>query len=156
MWNISGKIFYNLFNVNAMKNLILIFGFIWLGCTNAPHEHATKEDTHQHTDSVASLHLNNGSKWKTDEATRKNVTMIKQIVNESNYYKKDTESFTRELQTGIDTLVQQCRMTGPDHEALHLWLGNVLRDLDAVKKDKKENAFTDLRKDVMLFDSYFQ
>lgn len=138
-----------------MKNLILIFGFIWFGCTNASHEHATKEDAHQNRDSVTSLQLNNGSKWITDEATRKNVALIKQIVNDSNYYKKNAASFTQELQTGIDTLVQQCRMTGPDHEALHLWLGNVLHDLEALKKDEKD-AFTDLHRNVMLFDTYFK
>jgi hypothetical protein len=139
-----------------MKNLIVIFSFIWLGCTNASQEHATKEDAHQHKDGVVSLQLNNGSKWKTDEATKKNVVSIKQLVNDSNYYKKEAESFTLELQAGIDTLVQQCRMEGPDHEALHLWLGNVLRDLDALKKREKGDAYTNLHRDVMLFDTYFE
>jgi hypothetical protein len=139
-----------------MKNLIVIFGFIWMGCNNASHEHATKEEAHQDRDSVASLQLNNGSKWKTDEATKKNVASIKQLVNDSNYYKKEAESFTRELQTGIDTLVQQCRMTGPAHEALHFWLGNVLHDLNALKKGERKDAFTDLHKNVMLYDAYFE
>jgi hypothetical protein len=90
--------------------------------------------------------------------TRKNAAAIRQIVLDSNYYKNNAASFVQELQVKIDTLVQQCRMTGADHEALHLWLGNVIHDLNEMRKNEKEpqQTFANLRKNVMLFDDYFE
>ena len=60
---------------------------------------------------------------------------------------------TKQLQVTIDTLVQQCRMKGPDHDALHVWLQQVQHDLQEVKTESHEyqKAYGLLKKDVESF-----
>ena len=49
-------------------------------------------------------------------------------------------------------------MTGPDHDALHLWLEQVLHDVKAIKEgdDDHQNLYAALKKDVENFYVYFE
>lgn len=143
-----------------MNKIIVFFtSLFFLACTNVPQEKAESSTDHQHSDSTSILQLNNGAKWKTDEATRKNVAAIEQVVNDSSYATgKNRAQFANQLQVRLDTLVQQCKMTGPDHDALHVWLENVIHDLKEIKEDEDEynKRYTALKKDVESFNDYFE
>ena len=50
-------------------------------------------------------------------------------------------------------------MTGADHDALHVWLENVQKDLNEVKKDKEDsyiNTYGALKKDILSFYTFFE
>jgi hypothetical protein len=120
---------------------------------HAKHDSATVNAT---TD----LQLNNGAKWKADEVTRKNVAAMVHVINDSDHFAKENKGeFVKQLQSRIDTLVAQCKMTGPDHDALHVWLEKVLQDLKEVK-DKEDNeyakAYAALKNDVESFYTFFE
>ncbi|HET9825603.1 MAG TPA: hypothetical protein VFP87_09715 [Chitinophagaceae bacterium] len=147
-----------------MNKLFLIIGLLFMACTNNPsHVEATNEDEHEPHDTMttnaASLQLNNGARWKTDEATRKNVAAMVRVVNDSTTMGKNSRTqLASNLQQRIDTLVQQCKMKGPDHDALHLWLERVLMDLKQLKEDDKEyqESYAALKKDVESFYTFFE
>jgi hypothetical protein len=119
-----------------------------------------KEMDHEteHSDSSLTLQLNNGSKWDADSTTRLNVASLMQLVNDKSYGDKAKRIvFQSQLQNRLDTLVKQCRMIGPAHEALHAWLKPVIHDSKVLKEregdyDKK---YAQLRKDVRSFYDYF-
>jgi hypothetical protein len=114
-----------------------------------------KEDS----DSTGTLQLDNGKKWKADNTTKANVASLTQLVNDSTYRdKKKSKELYKGVQNRLDTLVNQCKMTGPAHEALHAWLKPVLHDTKELKKSKGEydSKYVLLRKDVQSYYDYFE
>jgi rubrerythrin len=141
------------------KIIVFLISFFFVACTNTSQEKAESTTEHVHSNSTSILKLNKEAKWKTDEATRQNVVAIEQVVNDSIYANgKNKVQFVNQLQVKLDTLVQQCKMTGPDHDALHMWLGKVLHDVKEIKEDENEHEkrYTALKKDVESFHDYFE
>lgn len=119
----------------------------------------TEATTISHEEPATRLTLNNGQKWKLDEPTRKNIGEIKGIVEKAaaqpspNYHQVATD-----LQASTDKLIGQCRMSGPDHDALHLWLGDYLPALKELHNDNQsiqKTAFQTIRTEVQHFGEYF-
>lgn len=139
--------------------MILSLGI--LSCSNnASHVEGDKKE-HEHHDTAKTsiaLQLNNGSKWKADEATRKNVAALVTVINDTGNM-KNKSVMVKNVQAGVDSLVQQCRMQGPDHDALHVWLEKVLKDIKELKENE-DNEFPEahavLKKDVESFYSFFE
>jgi hypothetical protein len=141
------------------KIVVVLTSLFFFACTNISQEKAESTTEHQHPDFTSKVQLNDGAKWKTDEATRKNVAAILHVVNDSSYTTgKNRDQFANQLQVKLDTLVQQCKMIGPDHDALHTWLENVLNDVKEIKEDEDEYAkrYAYLKKDVESFYDYFE
>src|SRR5688572_22618879 len=111
-----------------MNRMLIILSLFVMACSNNVSQVETaKEDEHEHHDAAMAkpiaLQLNNGARWKTDEATSKNVAAMVKLINDtSTIGEKNRAQLTKQLQTRLDTLVQQCKMKGPDHDALHVWL----------------------------------
>lgn len=86
-------------------------------------EQATESHSNNNHESSAELSLNNGSKWKTDSVTNKNVMDLYNIIADANpVVLEDYQKTGKVLQTEINKIVSECRMQGADHEALHHWL----------------------------------
>lgn len=127
--------------------------------TEPREEHAAAEDTHS-----TELTLNKGSKWKTDESTRLHAAKLNTAIDAFN--KKEApgvaeyHTFAAELQTELGALVKACRMKGADHEALHLWLGPVMKqtaDLKSVGTAGEGKKVTEqLSADIKKFNQYFE
>ena len=64
------------------------------------------------------------------------------------------------LQAKIDTLVKECCMKGAEHDALHVWLEKVIKDLKELKEedddDEYKEAYAALKKDVASFYQSFE
>ena len=149
-----------------MKKYFFLFGLIiFLGCSDdTGHKHDSAKETSSHEEQHASemgtatLQLNNGAKWKADDPTRKNVAALTQVLNNESFHNESNkEEFVKTFNQQLDTLVQQCRMKGPDHDALHVWLETVMRDLKKVKEGGEYSAdYASLKKDVESFNEYFE
>lgn len=107
----------------------------------------------------AGLSLHNGAKWKADARTLANISLLKTVVSDAlkqppvNY-----EQAAVGLQKGLDKMVAECSMKGPDHEALHQWLLPLVKKVNELKTSSGENAAIRLReieKHIYLFDQYF-
>jgi phage-related tail protein len=151
------------------KFLILFFGAITLWACNNAESNKRGKDTasntaHQHNNEQASLTLNHGEKWKSDESTNKNVEELKVTVSRFNENKNkslaDFHAAAGELQTGLDKMIKECRMQGADHDALHLWLEPVLKNVNSLKTVTSEaeasKLFSEIGARINSYKQYFE
>jgi len=123
---------------------IFLFSCNHSGDKAAKTADTTIEETHrghesEHEEVNASrLSLNNGEKWQTDESTRIHVSRLMDSLhafNEKTNMDHDAyNAFAVSMQKEMDNLIKDCKMKGPDHEALHLWLHPVLQDIKNLGK----------------------
>ena len=72
----------------------------------------------------------------------------------------DYKTLSIDLNNGLNKMIQQCKMTGPDHEALHHWLEPILKETNDLKNitDTTISAstfkFIDTRLDI--YNNYFE
>ena len=68
------------------------------------------------------------------------------------------EELSAKLQSKIDTLIKQCRMQGPEHDALHVWLEKVLTDMKQLKDGENgySAAYAALKKQIESFYLFFE
>lgn len=63
------------------------------------------------------------------------------------------------MQKELNSLISDCKMKGPNHEVLHLWLEPVLKDVSNLKKinatDEGKQVTEKLTDDVEKFNQYF-
>ena len=146
-----------------MNKILIIISLIIISCANPEKHQATTGHEHHDTTKVETAigeQLNNGARWKTDEATRKNVGVLMKFINDSSHSdSKNRQQLLQKVQAAIDTLVRQCRMSGPDHDALHVWLKQVLVDVQNLKEghdDEYQNLHTRLKNDIESFSVFFE
>lgn len=148
-----------------MNKILIILSLLIAACSNnESHIGVAKGDKpRQHdpaTTAVVTMRLNNNAKWRTDDATRKNVVAMVRAVNDSdNTGTSRKQQLLQQLQATINTLLQQCTMKGPDHDALHLWVEQVMHDLKSVKEetdDGYQKSYVALKRDVENFYVYFE
>ncbi len=145
--------------------LILLLGLhaILLSCksnTGETEGHQTANGA-EHIAEPQGLILNNGVKWKSDQATMANVNAMKLIMDNS--APKNVEEFHMTadlLQTSVDKMISECRMGGADHDALHLWLEPLMEKTKELKTSESLDDLTLthdwLADQVNLFYEYFE
>jgi hypothetical protein len=147
-----------------MNKILIIASLLIVACSdNAAHLQPAKEaeqEEHKSASFSDKLKLNNNAKWRTDDATKENVVAMTIVINDSNNvgYNR-SEQLVKQMQSRIDALLQQCKMKGADHDALHLWLELVMRDLKNVRasdEDGYQKSYAALKRDVESFDVYFE
>lgn len=129
------------------------------------HQQATTE-VHEHTqeETVKTLALNNGAKWQTDESTRQHAANLEAIANSFQFNENTAldayHQHAAGMQEELNQLIQDCRMKGPEHDALHLWLEPVLNDTKQLSETQDvaaAHATTQkLHEDTRKFPQYFQ
>lgn len=147
-----------------MNKIVLILSVFFISCADtASHGHEATDEHETHGKSAeketAVLQLNNGAKWKADDATRQNVAALSQVADNSrNEGFANRDRLSAELKSALDTLVKQCKMKGPDHDALHVWLETVMqdvKDLKTVNESEYPEVHARLKKDINSFHDYF-
>lgn len=121
----------------------------------AHHSEATSADT--------SLTLNNGSKWTVDSTTAHNYVDLKTMTNMfavnpfpslANY-----QTYGNDMTKGINTMMQECKMKGADHEQLHHWLEPIVRQSNELKNVSDsvlaKKIFDSVHTRVDAFNTYF-
>jgi hypothetical protein len=116
----------------------------------------------QHQDTA--LSLNNGARWKTDSITNHNVMRLKTTADMfrvqpfpsiDNY-----QILGNDLSNDVDTLIQQCKMRGDEHEALHKWLEPILYLSGQLKQttdtSKARQIFRSLDSRVDAYRNFFE
>lgn len=155
-----------------IKNVLtFLFAAILFGCNHANNASNKTEDTsikesHEHDNEKehgGNLALNNGAKWQTDVSTHTHA--VKLITQADTFDTKTDEDVTlyhsvaADMQKELNSLVGDCKMKGPDHDALHLWLEPVLKDVSDLKKisatEEGKHAAEKLTGDVKKFNQYF-
>jgi len=142
-----------------MKQLLILW-LVAASCTSQQSAtEPTKEKASTHTDTAVVTKTMTGEKWKADDVTKKNVAAMQQVVNDSKYASRENgkELYAR-MQSGVDTLIAQCKMQGAAHEALHGWLEKVLKEMKDIKEEPEEyaEAYAALKKHINSFNDVFE
>ena len=143
-----------------MKQLLILLLAVMASCTS--QQSAKEQEDNKANDnekSIVTIPLNNGAKWKADEATKKNVAGMVQLVNDSSFQDSSKrKQLSASIQSQIDTLVRQCSMKGAEHNALHVWLEKALKDIKGMKEKDGEysEAYAKLKKDIESFYDFFE
>lgn len=152
-----------------MKKIITIIFVtsLLLSCNSGNDQEKTKaidtdiENHKDHEDIKAGLVLNNGTKWKADSSTLVNVANLQTIA--SNAKKQNPENYLQTataLQDGLNKMINECKMKGADHAALHQWLEPLIEKTKELKNATVvENAtaiLNEIENKINLFTQYFE
>ena len=134
------------------KYLIAVLSLVIFSCNqqgnsavdeHAVHEHAATDTTNTGKDDHATLTLNNGAKWTSDESTDKNVAAMKTTADDfkqkSDPQVADYKTAGEQLGAGVQKMVTECKMQGADHDALHVWLEPLMKEVNQLKKVEDAN-----------------
>ena len=145
--------------------LLLLCTAIFIGCNSGKNKSVSENhEEHIHTKAGPALALNNGEKWSADSATNKNVTDL-QIITDN--FKStgspsidDYKTVGNDLHNGIQKMITDCKMTGPDHEALHHWLEPVLNETtqlqNAADTFEAGRLFDSLKNHISSYYNFFE
>ncbi len=147
------------------KILFLILTSAILFACNQIDQKPADEGHTSHEDAVGMhLSLNNGAKWKADSITNHNVVNLKTIAD--NFRIKpfpsvtDYQILSTDLNDGVNKMIKECKMSGPDHDALHQWLEPVITETNQLKtlKDTSaaKNTFISIDKRIDAYNNYFE
>src|SRR5690606_33271442 len=110
------------------------------------------------------LALNKGEKWKSDDPTNMHAQNL--IVLNQEFRPKAAganlemfRNYADMLQQELNGMIKDCKMEGPDHDALHLWLEPILNRIKNLKnaenEEKAKEIDTDLSEKIMKYDQFF-
>jgi hypothetical protein len=154
---------YHPLNKSLLLILLMAFNVVLLSCgsnTKEPSKGKTEETSEEVADSHG-LSLNNGMKWKSDQATMANVNAMKLIMENSSPQSIEEFHMTADMMQGsVDKMISECRMTGADHDALHLWLEPLMEKTKELKEGETMDELTLIHDwlddQVNLFYEYFE
>jgi Cu/Ag efflux pump CusA len=125
---------------------------------------ATEADHHEHADNKTGLELNNGAKWIADSSTNNNVKNLQVILEKFEAGADQSMAAYKlvadDLQMGLNKMVSECKMKGPDHDALHKWLEPLIAQVKELKKVFSEadasKLLTAIHTQVSYYYQYFE
>ena len=155
--------------MNRLLTILLLANFLW-ACNNHTHSEnkeaisPSEADHHQHETTTEKLVLNNGAKWKADSNTNSNVNNLLVIIeNFDSGTDKSLVAYMEAaayLQKGLDKMISECKMQGPDHEALHKWLEPLIEQVRKFKQASTEadaaQSLDAIHAQVNLYAQYFE
>ena len=145
----------------------LLFGLVIFLSTSC-NQHSGDSRSHQHEAGTANasketgtttLTLNAGKKWKLDAPTRENIKLIREAFERAEPTRPDYTTLADDLQAKSNKLVSECKMSGKDHDMLHLWLTDYLSSLKEMSSNDlvaQEAGFHKIESQLRIFDQYFE
>ena len=94
-------------------------------------------------------------------STNKNVSALSSIVSASQPVTLEEYKNTgKTLQAGIDVMISECRMQGPDHDALHHWLEPLMEENkkleSATSLEQGKESFDFVNNQINIYSQYFE
>lgn len=116
--------------------------FADFSCKQGGHKNyavTAEEDDEKDDVDTGKLALDNGAKWKVDSITDANVHNLQDILQKFNttgeeHSSTDCTNVQNDLRYGIDKMISECKMKGPNHKALHQWLKPLIGQVGNLKK----------------------
>mgnify|MGYP005751845869 CR=1 FL=1 len=110
------------------------------------------------------LALNGSERWQADEPTNRHIRQLQTMLrgfslqaenNTADAYHSLGESMKAELQQ----LFQDCRMKGPDHDMLHVYLVPLVEDVNLLagkNEYQSETALVRISDRLKIYNTYFK
>lgn len=131
--------------------VLVIASIAVVGCREHSHGkdngHAAAEGHHEHGNvdpdkAAASLTLNNGQKWQTDETLRAGMTSIRdqlqaavKPIHAETYSPDDYKALAAGIEKEIGTIVSKCKLPPEVDNQFHLVLTQITAGTELMKKD---------------------
>lgn len=159
-------VFLQFIKNNFMKKTVFLFlsAALLFACNQSSDKTKVDEHANHSQAETTVLTLNNGAKWKADSITNHNVIGLKSIAD--NFRVKpfpsanDYQILSGDLSNGLNKMIQECKMSGPDHEALHHWLEPILSETNQLKNVTDTAAagktFRSIDKRIDDYHNYFE
>ena len=116
--------------------VILCLSLLW-ACKQTSKPAPAEESAGVHEQTETELTLNNGAKWTADSSTTHHVADLRTIANmfkvQPNPSLKEYHILGNDVGNSVNKMIQDCKMTGPAHEALHKWLHPILNETNQLK-----------------------
>lgn len=146
------------------KLFIILAGVFLFSCNQGTNTSETEDhDSHAETTDTV-LTLNEGAKWQADSITNHNLVRLKTTADmfrvEPFPSLETYQMLGNDLSGDVNTMLEQCKMKGADHEALHKWLtpiisqSNQLKNVTDTAEGRKIFAAVDQRIDA--YHQYFE
>ncbi|HEX5653792.1 MAG TPA: hypothetical protein VFX58_12000 [Chitinophagaceae bacterium] len=149
---------------------IALFSLFSMSCNESKQKENTESNTksetirHDHEMDSHGMELNKGSKWKADSSTNNNVNSIIALIETfKTGNDKSIQAYQQTvagLEAGLNKMIRECRMQGPDHDALHKWLEPLINGVKDLKQSTTEEnaavAWGKIEAQVHLYDQYFE
>lgn len=115
----------------------------------------SQKETMEESNSKVVLELNDGKKWNANEETHIGMEKMQELLkafadSEENNYMKLGE----DLSAQTTYIIQNCDMTGPDHDMLHKVLHPILETIESISE--ADNAENDVKELDYLLKTYFE
>jgi len=143
---------------------MLLCTALLFSCNQSPDKSKTETHIGHSIEPTTELALNNGAKWKADSVTNHNVANLRSIAD--NFKIKSTSSvssyqkLSANLNTGLNKMIKECKMTGADHDALHMWLQPILEENAELKNisdpEIAGTIFKSIDKRLDNYNNYFK
>ncbi len=150
--------------MKKIATLLIFTSLIW-ACNNSKHNGKHEVfDSADHHETAEDLVLNDGDKWKADSSTAKNVENLFAVIDAFNSqtdksllaYKKTAD----DLQGALDKMIRECKMEGPNHEALHKWLMPLIGMVKSLKQasddDDAAEQLQAISEQINLYPQFFE
>ncbi len=109
----------------------------------------------------ASIQLNNGELWQTDEHLRNSMEAIRKIIQKnsptanSSLKPEVAATIYHKVNEQIDNIIQNCQLSTAADENLHIILANIIEGIDAlVDSSETENMRNATAKIIKALDIY--
>lgn len=143
---------------------LLLCTALLFSCNQSQEKSKTETHSSHSIEATSELSLNNGAKWKADSVTNHNVTNLRSIADDFKLKSAtsigDYQKLSGNLNTGLNKMIKECKMTGSDHDALHIWLEPVLKENAELKnssvKAMAAETFKSLDKRLDTYFNYFE
>ena len=155
-------------NIKKILSIIAIAGLL-LACNSNKEQGKntgpeSASDQHEHSENGSELVLNNGAKWKADSVTNNNVTDLHTIADNFRILPSPSageyQILSNDLNNALNKMIKECKMTGPDHDALHQWLEPVLKETNELKNVSDtataRKSFKDIGQRIDQYHNYFE
>ena len=146
------------------STLLFIYATLLFACNQSSNKAESNEHDSADQAQTTELSLNNGAKWKADSITNNNVLNLRTIADnfriKSSPLASDYQILSSDLNNALNKMIQECKMTGPDHEALHHWLGPILKETNELKNitdtTVARTTFKSIDKRLDVYHNYFE
>lgn len=130
----------------------------------APQDPAHTEHGASHASPVGGLQLalDDGKKWQVDESTRESATRLAALVDGAQTLGtvEDARALGQALDQELDTLVKGCKMTGPAHDQLHVFLLALFPRVEALEEKTElaglQLARTEIGELLEAYETHFE
>ena len=113
-----------------------------------------------HDGTGTNVELNEGKRWKANEATNVGIANMQKIVTSASETEQpDLAEISSALKTEFDLIFKNCTMTGPGHDQLHNYLLPMLGWMRRMKEgtsEESEKAFEEISDHLFTYSDYFE